>query len=76
MTEKVPLSKQCSVAPHEWRRTCSSDGEVTASWLAETAEVSAAEAGYRSRAAAPNVILNGPNNADLAPPSNVQSRRK
>jgi hypothetical protein len=38
MTEKVPLSKPCSVAPREWRRTCSSDGEVTASWLAETAD--------------------------------------
>jgi hypothetical protein len=67
MTEKIPLSKPCSVAPREWRRTCSSDGEVTASWLAETAdgrqqtsltpmdappEVSAVEAGHRSRAAA------------------------
>jgi hypothetical protein len=25
---------------------------------------------------APNVVLNGPNNVDLAHPSNVQSRRK
>ena len=67
MTEKVPLEAMLRRASRMAENMFERDGEVTAFWLAETAggrqqtiltpmdvppEVSAAEAGHRSRAAA------------------------